>query len=351
MTIQGIEYVRACYTGISIVYSHSPLRYEVKDPPCCGEQGALVLEPNDAGKRKKTDRFTLFCPFTLQSNIVSSTAGEINEVKILRKETKIEGAKELKVEMVPTVTRRPTQELTDERVDRLAGIITDNWKMRCRLGIPFDLDVAALVLSRLGKPIPEDRPSVKLDASGEVKKSGKPAGDELLKAVNPESKPGRVLKFFMEQRRSITEGMAEFGATRSSLQSSLYGVWKDNGIGYTLAADMVDIILPAGCEDPFSAPAKKGQKQEKTVAEKTTRGKPIQDEMLYDFKLPEKGKRREVALATRAGFVEMTTVADALQCTVGSVKSHLNDLHIKHGFGFEIDGTKARLLAPMGWKP
>lgn len=350
MSVQGIAYTRAFYTGIAIVYSHSKLRYEVKDAPCYGEQGALVVEPNDAGKRKKSDRLTLFCPFTLQANSISTSAGEISEIKTVRKETRIEGMKEPRVDFEPTVVRRQTEELTDEKVDRLSGIITSNWKMRCALGLPFDLDVAALVLSKMGKPIPEERPTVKLDASGEVKKSGKDAGEALLKAVNPDSKPGRVLKFFMDQRRSITEGMAEFGATRSSLQSSLYGVWKDNGIGYSLAADMVDIILPAGCEDPFSAPAVKGQKQEKTVTDKKTRGKPMQDEMLITA-LPEKGKRREVALATYEGFVEIASVAMKLDCSEGSVKSHLNDLHIKHGYGFEIDGSKAKLLVPEGWKP
>jgi len=353
--IEGMQYVRAYYTGMSIVHPNSLLRYEIKEPPCGGEMGALVLEPNDQGKRKKTQMLTLFCPFTLAAHQISSMAGEISEVKTVRKETRIEGMKEPKVDMVPTVVMKPTQELTDEKVERLAGKIVDNWKMRCRLNMPFDLDVAALVLTKMGKPIPEDRPTVRLDATGEVKKSGKEAGPELIKAVSPDSKPGRVLKWFMAQRRSITEGMAEFGSTRSSLQSSLYGLWSNNGIGYVLAADMVDIILPAGCDDPFAEPAKKGQKQEPAVTEKKTRGKPMQDELLITA-LPEKGKRREVALASYKGFVSIADIAKQLDCSEGSVKSHLNDLHIKHGFGFEIasdpiDGDKAKLLVPKGWKP
>jgi biotin operon repressor len=347
--IDGLQYVRAFYTGMPIVHPNSPLRYEVKDPPCGGEMGALVVAPNDQGKRKKTQMLTLFCPFTLQAYQITSEAGEISRAKMTTVQTTIEGMKEPKLDTRVRAVPRERHDLSDDKIERLSKTIVDNWKMRCRLRLPFDLDVAALVLTKMGKSIPEDRPIVKLDAVGEVRKTGKDAGPELLKAVNPDSKPGRVLKFFMEQRRSITEGMAEFGSTRSSLQSSLYGVWKDNGIGYVLAADMVDIVLPAGCEDPFSAPAKAGQKQEKTVTEKKTRGKPL-DELLLT-KLPEKGKRREVALATYRGFVKIADVASKLECSENSVKSHLNDLHIKHGFGFEIDGDKAMLLTPKGWMP
>lgn len=348
--IEGMQYVRAYYTGMPIVHPNSPLRYEVRDMPSAGEQGALLLEPNDAGKKRKTTMLTLFCPFTLAANQVSSEAGEISIIGEVEVPRKIEGVKETIVDRVRRAVPRPRHELTDEKVDRLARIITDNWRMRCRLGLPFALDVAALVLTKMGKPVPEERLVVRLDASGEARKSGKEAGAALLKAVSADSKPGRVLKFFMERRRSITEGMAEFGSTRSSLQSSLHSLWSNNGIGYVLAADMVDIVLPAGCEDPFSAPAAKGQSQETAVTDKKTRGKPMQDELLITA-LPEKGKRREVALATYKGFVPIADVAKQLDCSEGSVKSHLNDLHIKHGYGFEIEDGKAKLLVPKGWKP
>ncbi len=333
------------------VFERSILRYEIKDAPVYGEQGALILSPNDQGKRKKATRLTLFCPFTLQANSISDEAGEINTTAFVSKERRIEGVPNPIVDKVEAIVPRPRIDLTGGKIDRLTARITENWKMRCKLGLPFDLDVAALVLTRFGKPIPEERPNVRLDSSGEVKRSGKDAGPELLKAVSPDSKPGRVLKWFMEQRRSITEGMAEFGATRSSLQSNLFGLWRDNGIGYTLAADMVDINLPAGCEDPFLEPKKSGAaKQEKPVA-KANRGKPMQDELLIT-PLPEKGKRREVAIATYQGFKSIASIAMALDCSEGSVKSHLNDLHIKHGYGFELnDKGEAKLLVPKGWTP
>lgn len=351
--VEGVEYVRAYYTGMTKVFERSILRYEVKDAPVYGEQGALILSPNDQGRRKKATRLTLFCPFTLQANSISDEAGEINTTKFLNKERRIEGVPEPIIDKVQSIVPRPRIDLTGGKIDRLSDRITENWKMRCKLGLPFDLDVAALVLTRFGKPIPEERPNMKVDSlTGEAKKTGgKEAGPELVKAVSSTSQQGKVLRWFMDQKRSITEGMAEFGSTRSALQSHLFRLWKDNGIGYGLTADMVDIVLPAGCEDPFLEPKKSGAtKQEKPVA-KANRGKPMQDELLIT-PLPEKGKRREVAVATYQGWKSIASIAMQLDCSEGSIKSHLNDLHIKHGYGFELnDKGEARLLVPKGWTP
>lgn len=354
MSVEGLAYVRAFYPGIARLRDDTPLRYEVSADraPCMGESGALILDPNDAGKRKKTSRLTLFCPFTLTANSITPDAGEICVVKKVPKKRKIEGVKDedAMVDIVSLVERVPEQELDDERVERLSRIITDNWRMRCKLGLQSDLDVAAIVLTRMGKPVPEERLAVKTDENGDVRRSGKEPADALLKAVNPDSKPGKVLAFYSgDQRKSIMEGMAEFGATRSALQSNLFGLWKNNGIGYVLAADMVEIVLPEGCTDPFAEPIVAGAtKQEARVAAKN-RGKPMQDELMIS-PLPAKGKRREVAIACAQGFVPIADVAKKLDCSEGSVRSHLNDLHLKHGLGFETtpDG-KARILAPMGY--
>jgi biotin operon repressor len=111
---------------------------------------------------------------------------------------------------------------------------------------------------------------------------------------------------------------------------------------------MVEIVLPPGCADPFSEPAKPGStKQEARVAEKT-RGKPMQDVLLITA-LPDKGKRREVALACLNRFTPIAEIAEKLACSEGSVRSHLNDLHLKHGLGFEILEGKAKVLAPDGY--
>lgn len=67
--------------------------------------------------------------------------------------------------------------------------------------------------------------------------------------------------------------------------------------------------------------------------------------------LPEKGKRREVALAAFKGPASMAAIAMALGCSEGSVRSHLTDLHQKHGFGYKIEDGRATLLTPKGWKP
>jgi hypothetical protein len=67
--------------------------------------------------------------------------------------------------------------------------------------------------------------------------------------------------------------------------------------------------------------------------------------------LPEKGKRREVALACFGKKAKMADIAKQLDCSEGSVRSHLTDLHQKHGFGYTITDGVAELSAPKGWKP
>jgi len=352
MSVQGLAYVRAYYSGVVKLRHDTPLRYEIGPDRCpsFGEAGALILDPNDAGKLKKTSRLTLFCPFTLTANQITSEAGEICVVKKVLKKRKIEGVKEEDAmsDEVKLVERVPEQDLDDERVERLARIITHNWNSRCNLGLQSDLDVAAVVLQRMGKPVPEARLIVRKDATGQAKKTGRDAAVALLKAVNPSSKPGRVLAFFLPGGRSIIEAMAEFGSTRSSVQTSFRNLQEDNGIGYEQAADMVTIILPPDCQDPFAEPIVKGAtKQEARVAEKP-RGKPMQDELLVS-PLPTKGKRREVALACMNRFVGIEEIAKALDCSAGSVRSHLNDLHLKHGLGYEITDGKCRVTAPKGY--
>lgn len=353
MSVQGLAYVRAYYSGIVKLRHDTPLRYEVSPERCpsFGEVGALILDPNDAGKRKKSSRLTLFCPFTLTANSITPDAGEICVVKKVAKKRKIEGVKEedAATDIVSLVERVPEQELDDERCDRLARIITDNWNKRCKLGLQSDLDVAAIVLQRMGKPIPEARLIVRKDETGEARKTGREAAEALLKAVNPHSKPGKILTFFMQGGKSITEAMAEFGSTRSAVQTNFRDLQEINGIGYVLAADMVEIILPPGCADPFAEPIVAGAAKQEARVEPKTRGKPMQDELLITA-LPAKGKRREVALACIDKPVGIAAIAMQLDCSEGSVRSHLNDLHLKHGLGFEItpDG-KARVLAPKGY--
>jgi hypothetical protein len=64
--------------------------------------------------------------------------------------------------------------------------------------------------------------------------------------------------------------------------------------------------------------------------------------------LPDKGKRREVALMCLGGAA-LADVAKKLECSEGSVRSHLTDLHQKHGFGYRLHEGKATLIAPKGW--
>lgn len=106
-------------------------------------------------------------------------------------------------------------------------------------------------------------------------------------------------------------------------------------------------------------PKVKARKPEKPKAEKSRTAKaprtksgpvvrPCSDKVTA---LPEKGKRREVALACHKDWTSIAAIAMRLDCSEGSVRSHLTDLHAKHGFGYELDAGRCRLITPKGWKP
>lgn len=392
----GIHFQRVYYPGVRLTRPGSPISYEVKDHDCpnFGQSAAFVIKPNEEGKKKKSNRLILFCPYTLKANQVTAQAGELIErVEKRTLKTKIEGGETSREAEVPIPFAE--EELTPDRVNRLTAIIVRNWEMRCRTGLPCDLDVAAVVLQRLGKPVPTVRPSVRVDAStGEAKRHGKPAADFLIRPVSAESKRGRVLLYFMEAQgaNTILEAMSEFGMTRSGILTHLHGLNNDHGIGYSLVGDVVEIIMPPEKKDEPAkkrkqaaepAPAEHGADKRRPKAgvppedddpigdgkpspgprqgaggpDRKARGdggkqaggggKPLSGETTA---LPEKGKRREVAVACSRGWIGIAEVAEAVGCSEASVKSHLNDLHTKHGLGYEYKDGRARLLAPKGWK-
>ena len=344
MNLEGMSYKRVYYVvGVRQTHIGSALYYEAANPPNAGYSGAFVIAPPAPKKAGgKVGKLTLFCPFTLTANMVSPEAGEIV------------GAKD--------------EELDDERVKRLSGIILDRWKEFCGLGLPKDYDVAAMVLQRLGVPVPTDRPTV--GNSTPSAEHGKDAATELTKPVNPESKRGKIAEFFLAAPgRSILEAMALFGSTRPVILTHLYGLHMDHGLGYKIVGDAVTMTLPDGCADAFgrakpatkksikkaaaekageAAKTLKPKKDEGKAAIKRASGKPLAAKV---SPLPEKGKRRDVAICCVEGWIPIEEVATRAQCSAASVRSHLNDLHTKHGFGFEQEGNKVRLLAPEGWTP
>jgi hypothetical protein len=350
MNLEGITYKRVYYVvGVRQTHAGSLLSYEAyKNAPNAGYSRAIVIEPPEPKKAgKSTGKLTIFCPFTLTANQVSPEAGELHGAETLV--------------------------LDEARVARLSTIIVDRWKEFCGLGLPKDYDVAAMVLQRMGVPVPTERPET--TSSGAMTEHGKEAGGTLLRPVNRESKRGKIAEFFLaSEGRSILEAMAQFGSSRPVILTHLYGLHIDHGLGYKISGDAVTMGLPDGCEDAFAqtaavaekpsakkaakekikdktAAVQKAIKPKKDAGKEAIRrasGKPLASKVTP---LPEKGKRRDVAICCAEGFVPIEEVAARAQCSAASVRSHLTDLHTKHGFGFEQEGNKVRLLVPEGWTP
>ena len=197
--------------------SSATLRNDVKDPPCNGWQHAFVVP----GEK----RSTIFCPYTLVAYQVSNHSLEIA------------GA---------------VEPAAPFRHDWAVALILKNWSDRQRLGLPADLDTAALVLRKLGAEVPVI--VLAKDGSEDTSsRGGKPVGPFLKKAVPESGKRGVFLKWFLVANgvRSVRETMAEFGMTRSNVLSYLYSLNKDHGLGYDLVGDAARIILPEGCLTPF----------------------------------------------------------------------------------------------------
>ena len=320
--INGISFQRAYYMPVSKGRAQDSVgRYEVTDPPSCGWSSAFIIRPDETGSKKPSKRLTLFCPYTMTAYQISPLAREITQIQ--------------------------PQELTPQLIKKLGDIIHRNWADYVKFGFQRDYDVAALVLNRLGLPVPTHispaAEQLEYDEDNVPNRHGKPVGEKLYRPVMKSSRRGEVALFFMEEgQKSIREAMAKFDMSRSGVLTHLHGLNKDHGLGYVLTGDVATIMLPPGCTDPFIDEAQAAE-----VVATTKSGKPCLPEVT---ELPAKGKRREVALMllTERPLAE---VAEALDCSVSSVRSHLHDLHTKHGFGYELspDKSRGKLLVPAGW--
>lgn len=335
LDMNGVFYQNVYYQPMSKgIGGDSKGLYEIKDPPNTGWSRALVVwpednqpEPTSKRKKKAAKRVTVFCPYTMSAYQVRFTAREVSGQK--------------------------AYPLTPELIDKLEAIINRNWKMYAGFGFQKAYDVAALVLTRLGKPVPNYmRPQDENLEYTETKvpnRKGKPVADKLLRPVNASSKRGEVCAFFLKDdgAGSIREAMATFDMTRSGVLTHLHGLHKDHGLGYVLQGDMATLMLPPGCDTPLMEASKAVAHQAAASAKKA--GKECKPTVTA---LPKKGKRREVAIA----LVEEAAIADVAEkvgCTINSVRSHLHDLHTKHGFGYELspDKSRGKLIAPEGWTP
>lgn len=333
LEINGVFYQNVYYMPMAQgIGADSRGRYEVRDPPNTGWSRALVIWPDDeaepvAGSRRRVKtakRVTLFCPYTLEAYQITPGARE--------------------------VAHQTAYPLSEKLITKLEEIISRNWKMYSEFGQQKAYDVAALVLTKLGRGVPNYMTlaleNLQYDEDNVPNRHGKPVGEMLLRPISRSSKRGQVAAFFMENESgSIREAMAKFDMSRSGVLTHLHGLNKDHGLGYVLQGDVATIMLPPGCTEPLADDAVVQVHTQAASAQRA--GKACKPTVTA---LPAKGKRREVALSMMQEMA-VADVAEKIGCTVNSVRSHLHDLHTKHGFGYELspDKSRGKLIAPEGW--
>lgn len=323
-SIEGVSYRKVYYVR-GTPPKHWSRRFYISDPPTSGLSHAFVIESQEQNQRKGRgrSRITLLCPTTLTSFQVPPDAGELME----------------------------TEPLSPERVQELGDRLTRNWLSFCEMGFQRDYDVAALILSRLGLPVPTAVPVGAEEGEDTSRRAetrqrgGKPAATHLLRAVDRSSRRGVIAEFFLEGPRSMREAMAKLDMSRSGVLTHLHGLWSVHGIGYTLVGDTAALIPPGGC-DVFS------------VAVNSAGWPPVTTELTHKAAaealapLPKKGKRLAVlrAFLELEGGRDLSEVALAANCTLASVRSHLHDLQHKHGVGYQYsDGKRmASVILPPG---
>lgn len=341
------------------------------DPPTAGFAHLFVVP----GKKQST----LFCPFSLQSANVPNRCMEIRGAKPLGLDDPVPVGDPIweevpseyrdragKVKQGVTYVCTKGSEGSRPRRDGLVEIINRRWELACKLGIGADFDIAAVVLNRLGAPVPTYvRPSA-VEADGSQKeRGGKPMDEARLRFVNPNSVRGRVLKFFLEAEpptRSIREAMAELDMGRSNVLSHLFTLNKEHGIGYTLAADCGTVLMPEGW-NPFDAPpapepraaadspsggATEGASSPQPTRAPKGRGKATDPARLSP--IVEGSKRAAVALHFAKGWDTVAGCEAATGIGARSIQSHLHDIHSYHGLGHEVDGDRVRIVVPDGFK-
>lgn len=204
--------------------------YAVKDPPTSGWQNAIVI----LGEK----RSTIFCPFSLNSWTVPNHCAELTNAK-----------------------HQPFD------AEWFAKAIPRIWAENQAFGYQKDYDTCAMVLRRMGLPVPDQ---IMRGGEADVRvKGGKTVAKKLEKPVKLKGKRGQFLLWFLEGggSRSIREAMAEHGMSRSNALSYLYMIQKDHGIGYELVGDMAHIKMPEGVTNPFDEPYGPTEDEEPALAE------------------------------------------------------------------------------------
>jgi hypothetical protein len=291
--------------------------YGLDDPPVNGWGHVVKIH----GEK----RSTLLCPFSLRSYQVGNHFAEVA------------GA----------------FDVPDYDMLKLGRLIAKNWEEAAAMGLQRDYAVAALVLGELGIPVPRVTQPTAQDGEAKVQ-GGKPIVHANLRPVRPDSKRGEVASFFVQERpQSIHEAMAKLGLTRSGVLSHLFCLSRDHGVGYVLANDCANLLVPEGF-DLFAyveperkareKPADDGRPKE---VKKRTSGKPVNVDALAP--IPQPGKRAAVA-EWFLKWQDIKEVEQKLELNRSAVLSHLFTINKENGLGYELseDSTQARLIVPEG---
>lgn len=236
------------YARIYWVYGGNTVRpSEVSDPPCSGWSSVFVIEEPDG-------RVRLFCPYSMQSWLVSKNSYEWMSVSGSI-ETFEWRMKPFFLDYFPrqwaACRRRGWNHCdyaTAERVMWAMGIDPppeDQWALLAPNSTPSAQRLAG-TLEGASSPAP----AVKAQGG----KPPAPVGASPAKPVKRAGRKGEVLKHFLDapgHSVSVNEAMAKFGVSRSNLLSQLFLLRKDHGIGYTVKGDVAAVQLPEGVTDPF----------------------------------------------------------------------------------------------------
>jgi hypothetical protein len=317
--MQPVEFARIYFVR-GTAPKHWDHQWEVDDPPASGYSHAAVVR----GEK----RSTILCPYTLQAYQVTNKSGEI-----------------------------ATARFEAVQPEKLGGFINRAWETFAALGIQRDYEVAAMVLTSLGLPVPKLTAPPKLDAEGnEVveRRGGKPVNEEALSPCKRTSKRGQVAEFFLSGPQSVLEAMAKLDLTRSGVLSHLFTLNKDHGVGYELLGEQARLIVPEGFDlfayvEPERAPrAEKAPRPDGAPPRKRSDGKPVNEAALSP--IPEPGKRATVARMFAQGWFPIADAMAKLELDRSAVLSHLFTINKENGLGYEFseDRSQARLVIPKG---
>lgn len=101
---------------------------------------------------------------------------------------------------------------------------------------PVSLRVSSIVMSYAPGRLPVAR----------MRDGGKAPGSKLLRAVDRNSKRGRVLAFFLPGGVHVSQAMARFTMKRPAILMTFTFLRQHHGIGYSVHGGTIEVRLPKG---------------------------------------------------------------------------------------------------------